>query len=406
MPKKGDIINLLLGGASRVGDIWDAPEEVRREIVKDNVRRVLRRYPELREVLYRILVAEQSCEKMRPEDRERNGFNRGCCWVWWQLKIHPKKLDPLRELDIIYSCGRLRPGDRRAPLTYRLVDRGAVAEALGVDLARLQVGEPSEAVQRATEIVEGSRRGCTFELSEDAFDHIIGFDKVKKWMRRALCSRRPTHVLLYGAPGTAKTELARAVYEDLRKKGYPVKIVYVSSAGTTGQGLLEALINLPEYPTPCVLVIDEIDKVRDKKALDAVAHVMEHQQFTINKHNMDETYERNVWVIATANDITRLPPHLLDRFGVLKFYFPPYTKEQFINIVPPMLQKMFGIDPELAKYIAEKLAEVGVTSVREARELAKVAQTKEDVDELIEDFIKKRRQYWNWYSKGWRQTHP
>ena len=291
-------------------------------------------------------------------------------------------------------------------MTYRLVDLEATAEALGIDLNRLasESMEPED-VEKATELASKSRVGCTFELSDDAFKDIIGYEKVKKWIRRALCAREPTHVLLYGAPGTAKTEIAKAVYEDLRKKGYHVKIVYTSSAGTTGVGLLEALINLPDYPTPSVLIIDEIDKVKDKKVLDILAHAMEHHQFTVTKHGVDELYERNVWVIATANDIARLPPHLLDRFGALRFYFPPYTKEQFVTIVPQYLVKEYKIHEDLAKYIAEKLADAGITSVRDAREIAKVVQTKEDVDELIEDFLKKRRKYWDWYQKQWKTPY-
>ena len=379
-------------------------DDARKAIVREAVRRLAKWRPSLREVLYRILVAEASCQRMKREERLKNGFNAGCCWALWVPRLLRRDLEPLLEYEVVVPCGRLEPGKRSSPMVYRLVDLEATAEALGVDLERLG-RESGGRVEEAAEAARRSRGGCTFPLSENAFEMVIGYEKVKKWIRRALCSKQPTHVMLYGAPGTAKTEIAKAVYDDLRKKGYPVKIVYVSSAGTTGTGLLEALINLPEYPEPSVLIIDEIDKVRDKKVLDVLAHVMEHQQFSVNKHGVDENYERNVWVIATANDITRLPPHLLDRFGVLKFYFPPYTKEQFMSLVPPMLEKMFGTPRELGRYIAEKLAAAGITSVREAREIAKVAETKEDVDELVEDIVKRRSGYWQWYTQAYKKRY-
>jgi MoxR-like ATPase len=380
--------------------LLEAPEKVRREIVRDTMKRLLKRYPSLREQVYKILVAEMKCMSIPQNERSKHGFNEACCWAWWAARIHPKTVDMLREGDVIYVCGRL--SGSRSPLTYKLVDAIGVAEALGISLEKLreELRERGEiAEEEVSEVVAKSREGCTFNLPEDTFNGIVGYDKVKKWIEKALCAKYPVHVLLYGAHGTAKTEIAKSVYDALKKQGYNVKIVYVSSAGTTGVGLLEALINMPEYPEPVVLIIDEVDKVRDKKVLDILAHVMEHQRFTVTKHGVDETYERNVWVIATANDITKIPPHVLDRFGALKFYFPPYTKEQFKTIVPEFLIKRLGVDRELAEYIAEKLAEAGITSVREAREIAKVAQTKEDVDELIEEFLKKRKNYWNWYNQ-------
>jgi len=95
-----------------------------------------------------------------------------------------------------------------------------------------------------------------------------------------------------------------------------------------------------------------------------------------------------VWVIAATNDERKLLPAMLDRF--LIFRFRGLTKDEYRRLVPSILTVNEGIDLDLARYIADRLADI-TTDIREAVRIARLARTKEEVDFLVKQVAQSRK---------------
>jgi MoxR-like ATPase len=136
---------------------------------------------------------------------------------------------------------------------------------------------------------------------------------------------------------------------------------------------------------PRYLIIDEIDKMNSQEDLSILLTLMESQRLVVRLHKMSIDVPMKVWVFAAANRINKLPRELLDRFWV--FNLKPYTKDEYLQVVTNVLVKRYGKDPELAKYIAEKVSEYSL-SVREAVRYAKICNDRQCVDEIYESLAR------------------
>lgn len=246
---------------------------------------------------------------------------------------------------------------------YILVDRESVKKAL-------QEYEEYEKIQEEP-VVE-----TEVEIPSDLFDVIEGYDDLKEFIHMSLRAEEPVHVLLVGPPGTAKSLF---LMELERLNGSR----FITAGTATKVGIRDVIYEeLPRY-----LIIDEIDKINDSKDLSAILTWAESGRIIIVKHGLREERKGKGWVFAACNRIDKLPPELIDRFQVFKIR--PYTPEQFHRVVTNYLVKRMNKDPELASYIAEKVREYTV-SVREAIRVAKLCNTKEEVDKVIK-IIRKYR---------------
>ena len=115
---------------------------------------------------------------------------------------------------------------------------------------------------------------------------------------------------------------------------------------------------------------------------------MESKRVIVAKHKDHKTEFMKTWVFAATNTTRRLPPELLDRFQ--KFYLKPYDDETLKRVIMKCLTKREGVDSELAEYIATKTVDMNGT-IRDAIRVARMANSKEDVDKLV-NIIKKYRQ--------------
>jgi hypothetical protein len=86
--------------------------------------------------------------------------------------------------------------------------------------------------------------------NERLFDEIIGCEDIKRLFRMALDPAEPVHILLSGAPASAKTLFLQALMK-LRDS------YFVDGSNTTKSGMIDYIFhNKPKY-----LLIDEIDKM-------------------------------------------------------------------------------------------------------------------------------------------------
>jgi hypothetical protein len=206
-------------------------------------------------------------------------------------------------------------------------------------------------------------------IDTSLFDDIIGLEKVKIAIVKALNSDKSTHVLLAGPPASAKSMILERI-----ARHYGVEILL---GGTSTRAGLRDYI--AEH-TPELLLIDEIDKVSDVMDLSVLLSWMWHQKITITMHKRKETVRCPTVckVIAAANYPEKLPRELLSRFIVIEI--PPYTEEEMWKICVNEARNE-GLDEELAKAVAE--AVIKDMKSRDPRDCVKLARMKpENVEEV------------------------
>lgn len=155
-----------------------------------------------------------------------------------------------------------------------------------------------------------------------------GLDALKKWlrMRERAFSREaqayglppPKGIALIGIPGTGKSLTAKAIGSMWRMPLIRLDIgaLFGSLVGQSEENARRAL-RLAETVAPCLLWIDEIEKGLSTGDGDGGTSMRVFA--TILSWMQEKT--KPVFVVATANDISRLPPELLRRGRFDEIFF-------------------------------------------------------------------------------------
>ena len=174
----------------------------------------------------------------------------------------------------------------------------------------------------------------------EKFDALGGLDGVKAFCRRALrtgvrrAEVRPRGILLLGVPGTGKSALAKALGNET---GRPTLTLDVGSlmggiVGDTERNLRQAL-RIADAMAPAILFLDEVEKGLSGAAGSGLAdggvsaRLLGTLLTWLNDHTSD------VFVIATCNDISKLPPEFsrAERFdGCFFLDLPDETERRAI----------------------------------------------------------------------------
>ena len=149
----------------------------------------------------------------------------------------------------------------------------------------------------------------------NAFDKVIGFDYVKKEMYqlcdmihnreiyKAMGAKLPTGLLLYGEPGMGKTLIARCFIEESGWTAFTVRRDKGSSDFTDS---ITSTFEKAKKSSPCIVFLDDLDKFanEDLRHRDA-------PEYVAVQSGIDEVADHDVFVLATANDIGKLPDSLI-----------------------------------------------------------------------------------------------
>jgi len=168
------------------------------------------------------------------------------------------------------------------------------------------------------------------------------------------------HVLLWGDPGSGKTEILRWIMDYLAP--YGIKTEFVDAVRISKVGL--TVDARGKEPKPGLLVrahkglalIDELDKAKIED-LNGLLSAMENGKFKVTVGGVDEWFDAEVRVIATANEIQKFPKQLVDRFDFVFEVQKPSIDERKRN-VDKLVDQFFGeFDPartayELAQYLS------------------------------------------------------
>ena len=155
--------------------------------------------------------------------------------------------------------------------------------------------------------------GLKFGEYPDTFETLKGYEVVKDFVLGTIKSPLAKGIMLLGPPGTGKTKFSKCVGNEV---GLPVFVMEAAElfGGLVGDSekLWAQLISFVSANAPCVLLIDEIEKSfagagggKSSSGTDGGTTTRSTAQFL--KFLSDDRPE-GVYVIATCNDISALPP--------------------------------------------------------------------------------------------------
>lgn len=190
-------------------------------------------------------------------------------------------------------------------------------------------------------------RALEFYAAEETTDDVGGLDALKKWLalrERAFTEEAaeyglpaPKGLALIGIPGTGKSLTAKMIggLWRLPLLRLDVGALFGSLVGESEERTRRAL-HLAETVAPCVLWIDELEKGLSGGDLDG--GTSQRVFGTVLTWMQEKTAP--VFVVATANDVTALPPETLrrGRFDEIFFLDLP-TEEERREIVTVHLRK-------------------------------------------------------------------
>jgi hypothetical protein len=172
---------------------------------------------------------------------------------------------------------------------------------------------------------------------DERFDQLGGLDGVKAFCRRALrtgagrADVRARGILLLGVPGTGKSALAKALGNETARPTLTLDVGSLMGGivGDTERNIRQAL-RIADAMAPSILFLDEVEKglsgVASSGQTDGGVSARLFGTFLtwLNDHTSD------VFVIATCNDIAKLPPEFsrAERFDGCFFLDLPDESER------------------------------------------------------------------------------
>ena len=225
------------------------------------------------------------------------------------------------------------------------------------------------------------------------FDKVIGYDEVKLELERLcdLLTRSEKYsalgvtplggLLLHGEPGVGKTTMAKCFIEASGRKAFTCRKLKPNGEFVNE---IKAIFDEAMKNAPAIVFLDDMDKF----ANDDRYH-RNSEEFIAVQACIDEVKEKNVFVLATANDLDNLPDSLLraGRFDKVIAVKNPTGKDA-VDIIQYYLAKknyLANIDTEeVARILDGKSCAELETVVNEAGIYAGFAgKEKIDMDDII-----------------------
>lgn len=243
--------------------------------------------------------------------------------------------DDLRRIagGIAASAG-IAPGDAALDAAADAARGLTSTEAEDVLALTVVRGKPLDPLLIAAEKAHSLKKGGLLELVETptSLADVGGLDGLKSWLLRrrnaftpeaaAFGLPIPRGVLLLGIPGTGKSLTAKAIAGVLAKPLLRLDAgrLFAGVVGESEANLRRA-IAMAEAAAPCVVWIDELEKgLSGSRSSGSTDGGTAARVFGAFLSWMQEK-TAPVFVVATANDISQLPPELLRKGRVDEIFF-------------------------------------------------------------------------------------
>jgi hypothetical protein len=216
--------------------------------------------------------------------------------------------------------------------------------AFALSLTKHQVLRPESIWELKAQALKKSNL-LTLHRGGERFGSLGGLSNLKEFCQRALRSGKsvkPRGVLLLGVPGTGKSAFAKALGTET---GRPTLILdvgalYGSLVGATEANVRQAL-RVADAMAPCILFVDEIEKGLSGVGGQGDSGVSTRLFGTMLTWLAD--HETDVFFIATANDVSKLPPEFTraERMDAVFFLDTPIGKDK--DAIWRMYRLKYGI---------------------------------------------------------------
>lgn len=233
-------------------------------------------------------------------------------------------INPVKPHALVFDVGALTAPEHM--LTQRLAEDFSEPEALAAALRGLSLKAAAETVKltaaRAGAVTPAEIRR-TRALTADAlvpglsvvdtgFDFYEPADKLSQWLATNLPHFDKPKIaarglLLDGEAGTGKSMAAKYIARVLNRPLYRLDIAEALDKWTgVGEQRVAKALALVDREEPCVLLIDEVDKVFGKGGIhtDTVERILSQLLWWLAEHRTQ------VLTVMTTNDIERLPKEL------------------------------------------------------------------------------------------------
>ena len=212
----------------------------------------------------------------------------------------------------------------------------------------------------------------------EAMELVVGWEDIKQAIAYAVEARRRTNFLLEGPPACAKSLILEGV-----RSAVPDAYIAFGSR-TSAAGLSDALFE----HQPSVLLMDEADKM-DNEVYSVMLGLMESGEVLETKSKKTRGLRLETMVIGACNSSAKMPREFLSRFA-LHLSFPPYSREEFIDVCQGFLARAEGCPPELATLIGQTVYDSGLGDVRKARGVWQLmmAPTEAEVHRVVQLMLK------------------
>ena len=221
-------------------------------------------------------------------------------------------------------------------------------------------------------IVEGKRTllgsaGCLEAIAADVEpDQLAGLTNLKKWLKRRRGGfskeareyglESPRGMLMLGVPGCGKSLCAKVVASDWKMPLLRLDpgVLYNKFIGETESQLRRALLQA-EAMAPVVLWIDEIEKAFASASGEGGGDGGLSKRMFGTLLSWMQDHRHPIFIIATANDISALPPELMRKGRFDEVFFVDLPNQHVREQVLAIHLKRRNRDP--ANYNLARLAE-------------------------------------------------